>query len=71
MLERARALVPQDLDRLVHGDVVRHANGDAYVVVRGSVPGGQRAIAIRTIEVSNLDEWRVLFLGAFHEGVSA
>lgn len=39
------------------GDVIRHVgNGNAYVVIHAS----DRKIAVRTVEVSNPDEWTLV-----------
>jgi hypothetical protein len=56
---------PVCLDKLQHGDIVQHADGNAYTVIRGATPG-HPAIAIKQIQVSNPGEWVCLFPGAFH-----
>lgn len=51
-------MTDEELRRLKEGDVVQHADGDGYVIVRDM---GRTKLAIRTIEVSNPSEWsRVL-----------
>jgi hypothetical protein len=42
---------------LDHGDIVRHGNGEAFVVLQND---GKTVTAVRTIIVSNPIEWTLL-----------
>ena len=50
---------PEDLKTLDRGDIVRHSNGDSYVVIVAAY-GNQPAVAVRDIQVSNPTEWKVI-----------
>jgi hypothetical protein len=47
-----------ELRSLQHGDIVRHMNGKVYVIIE--THADRSPIAIRTITVSNPQEWRII-----------
>lgn len=52
-------MTEHDFKRLAPGDVVRHKTSGDAMVITDSV-AGQRAIAVRTVEVTNPDEWDLI-----------
>jgi hypothetical protein len=47
----------EELRTLERGDIVRHADGDSCIVLDNN---NGRPIAIRTIEISNPQEWTIV-----------
>ena len=58
-----KQMTDETLRKLKDGDIVRHANGSAYIVISVSWPNGPdespAVIATRTIHVSHPSEWLV------------
>lgn len=54
-------MTEQDRQKLNRGDLIRHRNGDSYIVIH-SLPTREHhtIIAVREIEVSNPDEWETV-----------
>lgn len=64
-------MTEEDLRSLQEGDTVRNlGDGSAFIVVRLNHERGT-AIAIRTIEVSNPDEWAVVGRSSLRRGADA
>jgi len=50
----------EQLRSLNRGDVVRHQNGLAYVVLTPYGGDGRYPIAVREMSITNLTEWEVI-----------
>jgi predicted secreted protein len=58
----------EDLERLNRGAIVRHRlSGNTYVVDHKE-EGGRVAVAVRTVTVTNPDEWSVVHFGMDEPG---
>ncbi len=49
-----------EIDSLMPGDVVQHKDGEAFVVICQAY-SGHRAVAVRTLTISNPDEWEKVY----------
>lgn len=45
-----------DIEKLQEGDIIRHASGNVYTVIRGATPS-REAVAVRSISIQNAGEW--------------
>lgn len=46
-----------EIRQLQHGDIIRHGDGNAYVVIAND---GKRVTAVRSITVGNPIEWTIV-----------